>query len=98
MVLANGDHNLWVDIWTDSNFQSDMENRKFISKLLATLNEGIVSWKSSNQCATVDATVEGLVNLNMRCYKGGCLDTEVHSKASDGSKCGLIIATILWQP
>lgn len=39
----------------------------------------------------------GRLYCNMWCHRGGCLGWEVHHRVSCGFKCGLAIATLLWQ-
>ncbi|PKI39343.1 hypothetical protein CRG98_040209 [Punica granatum] len=58
MVLAYGGGELRLDGFTNSNFQSNVDNRKSISGYIFTCNEGTVSWKSSKQETTADSTTE----------------------------------------
>ena len=44
--------------FTDSDFQSDVDDRKSISGFIFTCNGGAVSWKSSKQTITADSTTE----------------------------------------
>ncbi|XP_031402570.1 secreted RxLR effector protein 161-like [Punica granatum] len=58
MVMIYGGGELRLDGFTDSDFQSDVDDRKFISGYIFTCNGGAVSWKSSKQEATADSTAE----------------------------------------
>ena len=44
--------------YTDSDFQSDVDDRKSISGYVFTCNGGVFSWKSSKQDTTADSTTE----------------------------------------
>ena len=56
MTYGGGD--LQLTGFTDSDFQSDVDDRKSISGFVFTSNRGAVSWKSSKQSITVDSTTE----------------------------------------
>ena len=58
LVLTYGGGDLQLTGFTDSNFQSDVEDRKSISGFFFTCNGGAVSWKSSKQSITVDFTTQ----------------------------------------
>ena len=58
MILVYGNGELKVDGYTDSDFQSDVDDRRSISGFVFTLNGGAVSWKSSKQSTTADSTTE----------------------------------------
>ncbi|XP_031393687.1 secreted RxLR effector protein 161-like [Punica granatum] len=58
MVLVYGGGELRLDGFTDSDFQSDVDDRKSISGYIFTCNGGAVSWKSSKQETTADSTTE----------------------------------------
>ena len=45
-------------VFTDSNFQSDIDDRKSISGFVFICNGGAMSWKSSKHGVTVDSTIE----------------------------------------
>ena len=47
-----------MDGFTDSDFQSDIDDRKSISGFVFICNGGAVSWKSSKQGVTTDSTTE----------------------------------------
>ena len=47
LVLTYGGGDLQIDDFTDSDFQSDVDYRKSISRFVFICNEGAVSWKSS---------------------------------------------------
>ena len=47
LVLTYGEGNLQLDGFTDSDFQSDIDDRKSISGFVFICNGGAVSWKSS---------------------------------------------------
>jgi hypothetical protein len=47
-----------VEAYTDSDFQSDVNDRKSTSGFVFTLNGGAVSWKSCKQSVTADSTTE----------------------------------------
>ena len=46
-LIYEGGSELKLKRYTDSSFQSDLDNSKSISGYVFTLNDGIVSWKSS---------------------------------------------------
>ncbi|XP_055960563.1 secreted RxLR effector protein 161-like [Mercurialis annua] len=58
MVLTYGGGDLKIYGFTDSDFQSDIDDRKSISGFVFTCNGGAVSWKSSKQETTADSTTE----------------------------------------
>ncbi|PKI60665.1 hypothetical protein CRG98_018912 [Punica granatum] len=58
MVLVYGGGELRLDGFTDSDFQSNVDDRKSIFDYIFTCNGGAVSWKSSKQDTTVDSTTE----------------------------------------
>ncbi|XP_031392392.1 secreted RxLR effector protein 161-like [Punica granatum] len=58
MVLVYGECELRLDRFTDSDFQSDVDDRKSISGYIFTCNGDAVSWKSSKQETTADSTTE----------------------------------------
>ena len=47
-----------LDGYTDSDFQSDIDDRKSTSGYVFICNGGAVSWKSSKQSTTADSTTE----------------------------------------
>ena len=57
-MLVYGKDELKVEGYTDSDFQSDVDDRKSTSGFVFTLNGGAVSWKSSKPEMTVDSTTE----------------------------------------
>ncbi|PKI58225.1 hypothetical protein CRG98_021396 [Punica granatum] len=57
-VLVYGEGELRLDGFTNSNFQSDVDDKKSISCYIFTCNGGAVSWKSSKQETTADSTSE----------------------------------------
>ncbi|MBY3556123.1 Ty1/Copia family ribonuclease HI, partial [Modestobacter lapidis] len=58
LALIYGGDELKVDGFTDSDFQSDIDDRKSTSGYLFTLNGGVFSWKSCKQTITADSTTE----------------------------------------
>jgi len=58
LVLIYGGGELKLDGFTDSNFQSDVDDRKSISGFVFICNGGAVTWKSSKQATTADSTTE----------------------------------------
>ncbi|XP_031387187.1 secreted RxLR effector protein 161-like [Punica granatum] len=58
MVLVYGGGELRLDGFTDSDFQSDVDDRKSISGYIFTCNGGAVIWKSSKQETIADSTTE----------------------------------------
>ena len=58
MILTYGWGDLQIDGFTDSDFQSDVDDRKSISGFVFICNGGAVSWKSSKQSITADSTTE----------------------------------------
>ena len=47
-----------LERYTDSNFQSDLDDSKSISEYIFILNGGAVSWKSSKQQTVADSITE----------------------------------------
>ena len=58
MVLVYGEGELRLNGFTDSDFQSDVDDRKSTSRFVFTCNGGAVCWKSSKQSTTADSTIE----------------------------------------
>ena len=58
MFLIYGGGELRVDGYTNSDFQTDVDDRKSTSGYVFTLNGGAVSWKSCKQDTTADSTTE----------------------------------------
>ena len=58
MVLTYKEGELQLDGFTDSDFQSDIDDRKSISGFVFICNGRAVSWKSSKQSVTTDSTTE----------------------------------------
>ena len=58
LVLIYGGGELKLDGFTDSDFQSDVDDRKSISGFVFICNGGAVTWKSSKQATTADSTTE----------------------------------------
>ena len=58
LILTYGESNLQIDGFTDSDFQSDVDDRKSISGFVFICNGDAVSWKSSKQSITADSTTE----------------------------------------
>ena len=58
LVLIYGEGDLHLTCFTDSDFQSDVDDRKSISRFVFTCNGGAVSWKISKQSITADSTTE----------------------------------------
>ena len=56
LVFENGE--LQVQRFIDSDFMSDIDDRKSISGSLFIYNGGAVSWKSSKQTVIADSTIE----------------------------------------
>ena len=56
LIYGNGD--LLMKGYTDSSFQSDIDDSKSVSGYVFTLNGGAVSWKSSKQETVADSTME----------------------------------------
>jgi len=58
-VLIYGGGYLRLDGYTDSDFQSDMDDRKSVSGFIFTYSGEVVSWKSSKQSTTtLDSTIK----------------------------------------
>ena len=53
-----GGEDLTVQGYTDSDFQSDIDDRKSISRFVFTLGKGTISWRSRKQDTTADSTTE----------------------------------------
>ena len=58
MFLVYGEGELKLEGFTDSSFQSDVDDSKSNSRFVFLLNGGAVSWKSSKQEITTDSTCE----------------------------------------
>ena len=58
MILTYEGGDLQIDSFTNSNFQSDMDDKKSISEFFFIYNGGAVSWKSSKHNVTVNSTIE----------------------------------------
>ena len=58
MFLVYGEGELKLEGFTDSSFQSDVDDRKSNSGFIFLLNGGVVSWKSSKQEITTGSTCE----------------------------------------
>ncbi|XP_031265676.1 secreted RxLR effector protein 161-like [Pistacia vera] len=58
LILSYGGSKLKIEGYSDSDFQSDMDDRKSTSEFIFICNGGAVSWKSSKQSTTVDSTTE----------------------------------------
>ena len=58
LILTYRGGDLQIDGFTDSDFQSDIDDRKSISEFFFICNGSAVSWKSSKQGFTVDSTIE----------------------------------------
>ena len=58
LILSYGGLELKIQGYSDSDFQSDVDDRKSTFGLIFTCNGGAVSWKSSKQSTTVDSTTE----------------------------------------
>ncbi|XP_031272563.1 secreted RxLR effector protein 161-like [Pistacia vera] len=58
LVLSYGGSELKIDGYSDSDFQSDVDDRKSTSGFIFICNGGVVCWKSSKQLTTADSTTE----------------------------------------
>lgn len=58
MILSYGSQELGIHGYSDSDFQSDVDDRKSTSGFIFLCNGGAVSWKSSKQTTTADSTTE----------------------------------------
>ena len=58
IFLIYGGGELKLEGYTDSSFQSDVDDSKSMSGYIFNLNGGAVSWKSSKQETTADSTTE----------------------------------------
>ncbi|KAJ8511698.1 hypothetical protein OPV22_002132 [Ensete ventricosum] len=58
LLLVYGGGSLQVEGYTDSSFQSDIDDSKSNSVYVFTMNGGAVSWKSFKQDTTSDSTIE----------------------------------------
>ena len=56
--LVFGGEDLTVQGYTNSYFQSDIDDRKSISRFVFTLGKGTISWRSCKQDTTADSTTE----------------------------------------
>jgi hypothetical protein len=58
VLLVYGGSELKLEGYTDSSFQTDIDDSKSVSGYVFTLNGGAVSWKSSKQETTADSVSE----------------------------------------
>ncbi|XP_073316648.1 secreted RxLR effector protein 161-like [Primulina huaijiensis] len=58
LFLVYGSGELKLEGYTDSSFQSEVDDSKSTSGFVFNLNGGAVSWKSSKQDTTADSTTE----------------------------------------
>ncbi|KAJ8499554.1 hypothetical protein OPV22_010106 [Ensete ventricosum] len=58
LLLVYGGGSLQVEGYTNSSFQSNIDDSKSNSGYVFTLNGGVVSWKSSKQDTTANSTIE----------------------------------------
>ncbi|KAL0303287.1 UNVERIFIED_CONTAM: Retrovirus-related Pol polyprotein from transposon TNT 1-94 [Sesamum radiatum] len=58
MFLIYGGGELMLEGYCDASFQSDNGDVKSQSSFVFKLNDGVVSWKSSEQATTADSTME----------------------------------------
>lgn len=59
MLLVYGGDDAHIDGYTDSDFQSNIDDRKLMSGFVFLLNSGVVSWKSFKQEIIAHSTIEG---------------------------------------
>ena len=57
-LVYGGEADLKVEGYTDSSFQSDVDDSKSVSGYVFIINGGAVSWKSSKQSTTADSVTE----------------------------------------
>ena len=57
LVFGKGSE-LKVERYTDSNFMTDVDDRKSTSECIFLCNGGIVNWKSFKQPIITDSTIE----------------------------------------
>ena len=58
ICLIYGGSDLKLEGYTNSNFPSDLDDGKFISRYVFTLYGGAVSWKSFKQQTVADSVIE----------------------------------------
>ena len=58
LILSYGSQELSIHGYSDSDFQSDVDDRKSTSGFIFLCNGGAVSWKSFKQTTTADSTTE----------------------------------------
>ena len=58
LFLVYGDAELKIEGFTDSSFQSDVDDSRSNSGFIFKLNGGAVCWKSSKQGTTADSVTE----------------------------------------
>ena len=58
IFLVYGGSDFKLEAYSDSSFQSDLDDSKSISGYVFTLNGGAVSWKSTKQQTVADSTTE----------------------------------------
>ena len=56
--IVYGEHDLKLEGYTDSSFQSDRDDSKSMSGYVFTLYGGAICWKSSKQPTVVDSVCE----------------------------------------
>ncbi|GAB2276181.1 hypothetical protein Dimus_039178 [Dionaea muscipula] len=69
MFLIYGGSDLKIEGFTDSSFQSDVDDSKSVSGFVFILNGGAVSWKSSKQETTADSTHRSRVHCGLEATK-----------------------------
>ena len=58
LFLIFGVGDLRIQGYTDSDFMSDIDNRKSTSDFVFLYNDGMISWKSFKQPIIIDSTME----------------------------------------
>ncbi|KAJ8459371.1 hypothetical protein OPV22_032297 [Ensete ventricosum] len=70
LLQIYGEGSFQVEGYTDSSFQSDIDDSKLNSWFIFTLNGGVVSWKSSMHDTTADSTIEAEYIAAAKAAKG----------------------------
>ncbi|XP_031265613.1 secreted RxLR effector protein 161-like [Pistacia vera] len=71
LILSYRGSELKIQGYSESDFQSDVDDRKSTSGFIFTCNGGAISWKSSKQSTTTDSTTEAEYIVTSEAAKEG---------------------------
>ena len=58
ILIFEGEYELWVEGYTNSNFMSNTNDRRSTSDFVFLCNDGLISWKSFKQSIIADSTIK----------------------------------------